>query len=859
MPQAPLSPVEGIDDLILGVERPARYLGGEMNAVVKDPGAVRVRFGLAFPDTYEIGMSNVGFRTLYHALNERPDTACERFFMPWADMEKVQQSRGVPLFSLENRLPARSFDVLGFTLQFELCYPTVLAMLDLAGIPLLAKDRRRDDPLILGGGPCAYNPEPVADFFDAIAVGEGEELVHEISDVVADWKQTSESRRDLLWRLSELGGVYIPSLFRPRYSEVDRTLSAMEPLKPGYERVVRRVVPDLNAVPMPEKPIVPFMQTVHDRLPIEIQRGCTRGCRFCQVGMITRPTRQRSPENVRKIAEAGLASTGYDEVGFLSLSAGDYECINGLLQDFFDRFAPERVSISLPSLRTETMNDKLAAQVRQVRKSGFTVAPEAASERMRRVINKGNKEENLLQAVDSIFKAGWDLVKFYFMIGLPTERDEDVRAIVQLAAKALDLARKSRPNAQINVGVSTFVPKPFTPFQWEPMIPLEETRRKHGLLREELGKLGRRYARLSVKPHDATQSAYEGALALGDRRLGTAILAAYRLGQRFDGWSEHFHVEAWERAMQEMQAVHGVDLVFFAHRARGQDELLPWDHIDCEVTRPYLWRERERARAEAEVIDCVLDRCTACGACDYFTVDTRVYRETAYRPADISEAPVPVAPVAVPIERTTVRLQYAKEGRLRALSHLETKTAVERALRRAALPVAYSQGFSPKPKLVFSPALSLGIESQAEYVDITLVGKHSGAAVASLVGQQLPPGLRLMGWEEAPAESLNGPASAVTYRAELPAESAAGLVDAIARFTGAAEWPVMRQFDGHEKRIDLKPFIRALTAEGGDTLRMELVQGAQGGARPGEVVQSLLGVAPKRLVKESVRLGLLSS
>ncbi len=846
-----LTPVAGIDDLILKVEKPARYLGGEINAVIKPPAEVRVRFGLAFPDTYEVGMSNVGFRTLYHALNERPDTACERFFMPWADMEALMRAREIPLFSLENRLPARAFDVLGFTMQFELCYPTILAMLDLAGIPIYARDRGREDPLILGGGPCAYNPEPVADFFDAIVVGEGEEVVHELSDVLAEWKGSGESRHDLLWRLSEIGGVYIPSFFRPRYSALDKTIQAMEPLKPGYERVVRRVIPDLNAVPMPEKPIMPFMQTIHDRLPIEIQRGCTRGCRFCQVGMITRPTRQRSPENVRHLAEAGLAATGYDEVGFLSLSAGDYECINGLLEDFFNRFAPERVSISLPSLRTETMNDKLAEQIKRVRKSGFTVAPEAASERMRRVINKGNKEENLLDAVGSIFKAGWELVKFYFMIGLPTERDEDVQAIVQIAAKALDLARKHSPHAQINVGVSTFVPKPFTPFQWEPMIPLEETKRKHAVLRDELGKLGKRYRSLHVRPHEAQASAYEGALALGDRRLSTAIYTAFKLGQRLDGWSEFFRLDRWEQGMRQVQEEHGVDLDFYAHRRKGQHEVLPWDHIDCEVTKPFLWGELKKAYAEAEVIDCVLDRCTACGACDYFIVDTRVYKPADYKPMD----PLPPRPPDDPA-RTVIRVQYAKEGRLRALSHLETKTAIERAIRRAKLPMAYSQGFSPKPKLTFSPALSLGIESHAEFVDLTLIGLHDADETGRALTAQLPPGLRVVAVSSAPAMALNQGANAVTYVAEIPAGALEAAGDAVARFEMSSAWPIMRQYDGRQKEVDLKTFVKMVSTDTAGRVRMELFQGQNGGARPAEVVQALFGVEPTRVLKESVRLGL---
>ncbi len=973
-----LEPIAGIDDLLLEVQKPSRYLGGELNAVVKDPRAVRVRFGLAFPDTYEVGMSNVGFRTLYHALNARPDTACERFFMPWVDLEALMRGRSIPLFSLENRLPARAFDVLGFSMQFELCYPTVLAMLDLAGIPLFAKERGRDDPLILGGGPCAYNPEPVADFFDALVIGEGEEAVHEISDVVADWKVSGESRRDLLWRLSDLDGVYVPSLFRPRYAP-DRTLAALEPLKPGYERITRRVVPDLNAVPMPERPVMPFMQTIHDRLPIEIQRGCTRGCRFCQVGMLTRPTRQRSPDNVRKLAESGLAATGYEEVGFLSLSAGDYDCINGLLEDFFDRFAPERVAISLPSLRTETMNARLAEQIRRVKKSGFTVAPEAATERMRRVINKGNKEENLLDAVESIFQSGWSLVKFYFMIGLPTESDADVRAIVQLSAKALQLAKKHAKNPAIHVGVSTFVPKPFTPFQWEPMIPLEETRRKHALIRAELGRLGRGFGNLKVRPHDATQSSLEGALALGDRRMATVVLGAFRRGQRLDSWTEHFRLDAWHQAEADMLREHGVDLAFFAHRRKGDDEVLPWDHIDCDVTKPYLWKQNRKAVEEAQVVDCAIDRCSACGACDYFAVDTRVYRQEDYRKAQVvplgrmGEAqrspsaaavdglrptpPIPgragqsahpdrspsttlgssgtsapsgqdrpsfdcaqderswpqdersgpqdersglqderswlqdersglqderswlqdersglqdersglqdersgpssnatKSPSTTDADRTIVRVTYAKEGRLRALSHLETKTALERAIRRAKLPVAYTQGFSPKPKLAYSPALPVGIESQAELMELTLVGHHDARDIAARLAAELPPGLSVLAAEAAPALPLSAGA-AVVYRAQLAPDAVARVDEALDRFAHAPTWPVERAYDGYRREIDLKKFVRAL-ARDADALTMEILQTQEGTARPAEVVQSLVGCAPTRLVKESVRLG----
>ncbi len=466
-----------VDDLILSAQKPSRYVGGEYNAIQKSLPDAAVTWALCFPDTYEVGMSNMGYRVLYHALNQRPDVAAERAFMPWEDMERLMRAQRTPLWSIESRAPVRDFDILGFSLQTELAYTTVLAMLDLAGVQVWAKDRTEKDPLVVAGGPGAYSPEPVAPFVDAFVIGEGEEVVHEIAGAVTDWKHSGGSRRELLWRLTEIPGVYVPAFFDFRYAN-SGAIEAIVPLKPGYEKVTRRIVPDLNLVPHPDRPILPFMHTVHDRLPIEIQRGCTRSCRFCQVGMITRPTRQRDPAQVMRLAEQGLANTGYEQVGFLSLSAGDYQALNPMLEDFFERFEAEQIAVGLPSLRTETMNDGLAAQIKRVRKTGFTMAPEAATERMRRVINKGNKEEDLLRAAESVFRAGWQLVKLYFMIGLPTEQDADVLAIAQLAKKVLRLGQqvKGGRGIEINLGVSTFVHKPFTPFQWEPMISLEETR-----------------------------------------------------------------------------------------------------------------------------------------------------------------------------------------------------------------------------------------------------------------------------------------------------------------------------------------------------------------------------------------------
>jgi len=854
-----------LDELILAAQKPSRYVGSELGAVVKDLGAADITFALAFPDTYEVGMSNLGFRLLYHALNDRPGVACERVFLPWPDLEAMLRERKLPLFTLESRAAVRDFDVLGVTLQFELCATSVLALLDLAGIPLLTRERGPKDPVVLGGGPYAMNPEPMGDFFDAFAVGEGEEVVHEIADAVKAWKGSGASRAELLRALAGIPGVYVPSLFAPRYDPATRALAALEPLLPGYEKVTRRVMPDLDALSVSayERPIVPFMQTVHDRLPIELQRGCTRGCRFCQVGMITRPTRQRSPKNVLRLAETGLAASGYEEVGLLSLSSGDYGCLNPLLDEFLERWEGERIAMSLPSLRTETMNDALAKKIARIRKTGFTLAPEAATERMRAVINKGNREEDLLRAVESIFQNGWSVLKLYFMIGLPEETDDDVVAIARLAKRCLHAARRALPKGQgsatLHLGASTFVPKPFTPFQWEPMIGGDETRRRQQLITAELG--GRNGA-IQFKPHDARPAAIEGALALGDRRVGTAILAAFRAGQRLDGWSEWFDEQRWQDAFREMERVHGVGLAFFAHRRRPLDEVLPWDRVDCGVTKPYLQKQLAAARNQAEVVDCVLAPCTVCGACDYEVVKNRVYEAKDYVP----EPPRPPRPPE-PETRTHVRIRYTKTGRLVALSHLETMHAILRALRRAGLPMAYSQGYHPKPKVSFGPALPVGIESHCEYLDLELVGIQDPAGIAARIAAALPPGLAL---EEARpldprATSISASQLAVHFIAEFPEVwTQEALAERIRSFEEAAQSTVHRTTppkgrdrkrgekiaQGKAREIDLKDIVTHLALEGEGRVTFSLKADPSGSAKPAEVLAAIFGDgAPPRGVK----------
>jgi radical SAM family uncharacterized protein len=599
------------DKTLLKVEKPARYTGGEWNMVIKNPEDVCIRFAFCFPDIYDVGMSHLGMKILYHVLNKQDDVYCERVFAPWVDFEKVMRERGIPLFTLETKEPVRNFDIVGFTLQYEMSYTNVLNMMDLAGIPLCAKDRDENHPFVCGGGPCACNPEPLADFFDFFVIGEGEEVILEIIDQCKAWKNTGGRRQEFLRKIAVIPGVYVPSLYEVSYN-ADNTVSEISPKEAGVpDRVTKRIIQDMDLVAFPEDIIVPFIGTVHDRIMLEMFRGCIRGCRFCQAGFIYRPVREKSPEVLLKQAEGSISKTGYEEVSLVSLSTSDYSCLESFTDELIKLTEDKKVNLSLPSLRIDNFSIDLMEKAQKVRKSGLTFAPEAGTQRLRDVINKGIDEEDVINSVSLAFENGWSSVKLYFMTGLPTETMEDIEGIADLAEKVVRAYKmvpkeKRAKGLKVSVSASCFVPKPFTPFQWFGQNSLDMFIKKQHFLRE---KIRERTGSVTFHWHEAKISVIEAVLARGDRRLGRVLLKAWEKGCCFDGWDEYFKHDKWMEAFSE----EGIDPAFYAERQREYDEVLPWDHIDMSISKKFLQRECERAYNGQTTPNCRL-KCSGCGS-----------------------------------------------------------------------------------------------------------------------------------------------------------------------------------------------------------------------------------------------------
>ena len=605
------------DEILLKISQPARYIGGEVNMVKKDPSKVAVRFAMCFPDVYEIGMSHLGIQILYDMFNRRDDVYCERVYSPWMDLDPIMREQKIPLFAVESQDPIKKFDFLGITIQYEMCYTNILQVLELSQIPLHAEDRTEEDPIVIGGGPCTYNPEPIAPFFDLFYMGEGEVVYFDLIDRYKEIKARGGSRKEFLEMAAQIPGIYVPAFYDVSY-KADGTIEAMIPNNPHAPQTVsKQLVMDMSDTWYPEKPVVPYLRATQDRVVLEIMRGCIRGCRFCQAGMVYRPVRERSLEELKRLARTMLKSTGHEEISLSSLSSSDYTKLEGIVNFLIDEFDGKGVNVSLPSLRIDAFSLDVMSKVQDVKKSSLTFAPEAGSQRLRNVINKGLTEENILNGSAEAFKGGWNRVKLYFMLGLPTETVEDMQGIAELSEKVAEVYYDTVPKeqrhgkVQVTASTSFFVPKPFTPFQWAPMCTKEQFLERASIvnhrMKEMLNKKSLRY-----NWHEADVTVLEGVLARGDRKVAAVIEEAYRKGAIYDSWSEYFNNDIWMKAFETC----GVDIDFYTTRERSLDEVFPWDFIDAGVTKDFLKREWANAQAETVTPNCRM-RCSGCGVRKY--------------------------------------------------------------------------------------------------------------------------------------------------------------------------------------------------------------------------------------------------
>ena len=806
----------------LSVERPARYAGHEWNIVVKEEG-VRSRILLCFPNTYEIGMSHLGMRILYGLVNGEPDLALERVFAPWGDREEQIRTRGETLKSLETERSFSQFDLVGFTLQTELDFTNILSMLDLGGLPLRAEDRHGACPLVIAGGPVAFNPEPLAPFIDAFVIGDGEKALPLLMRKVAELKEAGSTREEILDEVSSLEGVYVPSAFQLVEDEESGYQVVATP--DGQPAKIRKAVIDnLDDYPFPEKIIVPNCDIVHDRVAIEISRGCRRGCRFCQAGVIYMPERQRSPQSIVDSLLGMLDSTGYSDVSISALTPNDYDRLRELVASLMERFEEEGVAMSFASLSPQNLDKKLLEMVKTVRKTGITIAPEAGTQRMRDVINKGVTEEDILRTARTAFSLGWKTVKLYFMIGLPTETDEDVLAIAELAKKVASLDK----GVKVKIGCSNFVPKCHTPFQWVAMDTEESLKRKKAMLLDALKK-----TRINFTSHDIEESLLEGVLSNGDRRVADTIQRAWELGCRFDGWSDRFRLDLWKQAFAET----GVDEGFYLHRSLPPYARLPWSHIDTMVSLDFLQSEFQKAMKAETAIRCAPENCSVCRACPPHILKKKWQKENI----DSPKINVPPARLVTRGEAQNYRFCFTKGEEIRTLGHLDLAKMVARVFRRAGINVAMSQGFHPQPRISFSLALPLGQIGLNEYFDARLIEPPTEEELVKLMNAESPKGLK-----------INAVSRLDDRKTSLSAELAAADYiitrtdgeefdeEALKSFLALESLEFKRRHKGKIKKFDIRGMVLELEKlKSWDELRLQLRLGGGIQAKPTEVIEAV--------------------
>jgi len=815
--------------------RPSHYLGSEANAVHKDPDSVQLRWGLAFPDLYNVAMSHLGQKILYHVLNSNSMIWAERVFAPSPEVATILREHQEPLCTLESDTPLQELDIIGFSLTHELCLTTVLFMLDLAGIPLWAKERNAKLPLVVAGGGGIFNPEPVGPFFDLMVIGDGEEVVQDISNTVLEWKRTEVSKADLLLELAGTPGVYVPSLFSDA--------GPGQPPRPVHDtvsRVEKAVLSELEPEHFPTSPVIPFGKAVHDRLTLEIARGCTRGCRFCQAGMTTRPVRERSLQDLDGLMTSGLNETGYEETSFLSLSTGDFSSLDGLFAQSFARCSQEQVAISLPSLRVGSLSPEIMQLMSRLRRTGATLAPEAGTQRLRNVINKNITEEELLDHTRKLFELGWHSIKLYFMIGLPTETQDDLEGILDLCLKVRNTAASRSKRLQVTASIAPFVPKPHTPFQWEPQDSLVTTRDKI----DHLNRAFKKHKGLHLRWHQPEMSVLEGVFSRGDRSLAPVLEHAYRLGDLLTSWYEYFSWPLWTRCFEEC----GLDFERYL-QARPLEEPLPWDRICSGVSRSFLLTERKRALSEKTTRDCRFHPCRNCGVCQLEHTDSELCLQAEKKtiaPAVNQGSRDQDVPDIQPWEHNEmdlsckgaqVRLWYQKTGPAAYLSQLEMQTVLERALRRSQAPLSFSRGFHPKPHISFGTALPVGVSSLEEWAIISLRRPIEEEALIASLNLGLPQGLCFTSIQSLPLQKKHPQPEleAFLLSSALPN---ADLTASWGLFLEKTHFLWQKKTKKGLKEIDLRPFVLSATEQDSSSIHL-IFDWRQGYINPLHIIQAV--------------------